>query len=414
MTKIIKLTSENVKRLSAVEITPEGHMVVIGGRNAQGKTSVLDSILYALGGKSAIQAKPLREGAEKGKVVVELENLIVTRTFTSSGGGTLRVENKDGAQFKSPQSILDNLTGQLSFDPLAFSRMEPRKQLETLRELVGIDFSEEDKRRKELFEERTVVNREGKSLAAQYDASQYHENAPEEEIKLSSLLSEQEALEEKQRSHEEAVRTLSSIADMKKHCEREITEIEARLASKKKELEELNKSVSEASEALEKTPSVESQIAEVKQSIATADEANRKVRDNKKKEELSAQLEEKRAESKKLGESIVAIDEAKQAKIAAADFPIEGLSIGEDGVLYNGIPLSQASAAEQLRVSIAIGISANPKLRVMLIKDGSLLDSESLAIVADMAQRSDTQVWMERVGSGSECSVIIEDGHIKD
>ena len=41
--KIIKLTAENVKRLKAIEITPEGNLVVIGGLNDQGKTSTLSN-----------------------------------------------------------------------------------------------------------------------------------------------------------------------------------------------------------------------------------------------------------------------------------------------------------------------------------------------------------------------------------
>lgn len=414
MSKIIKLTSENVKRLKAVEITPEGNLVIIGGRNAQGKTSVLDSILYALGGKAAIQAKPLREGEEKGKIVVELENLIVTRTFTASGGGTLKVENKEGAQFKSPQAILDGLTGQLAFDPLEFSRMEPRKQLDTLRELVGLDFSEEDAKRKELYEERTAVNRDGKNLAAQYDAAPHHDDAPENETPLSELLEEQARLDDAQRAHDEAVRTSDTLVGMEADLIDDIADLEMRLAEKRENLDEVRKKIKQQAKVVNERPDMGNALAEIRKRIATADEANRKARENKRRAEIAAQLEKKRAESQQLGEQIKKLDTSKAAKIAAAAFPIDGLSIGDDGVLYNGIPLSQASAAEQLRVSVAIGIAANPKLRVMLIRDGSLLDDESLAIVANMAQQSDTQVWMERVGKGEECSVIIEDGQIQE
>ena len=54
--KIVKLTAENFKRLEAVEITPDGNTVLISGRNGQGKSSVLDSILAALFAVSAVFA----------------------------------------------------------------------------------------------------------------------------------------------------------------------------------------------------------------------------------------------------------------------------------------------------------------------------------------------------------------------
>jgi len=166
--KITRLTAENIKRIKAVEITPDGNLVVIGGRNAQGKTSVLDSITYALAGASSHPDKPIRNGEDKAKIVCELDDLIVTRTFTPKGG-SLMVSNKEGAKYASPQAMLDELTGKLTFDPLAFARMQPREQLETLKSLVGLDFAEMDAKRHQLYEERTLVNREGKKLANQIE-----------------------------------------------------------------------------------------------------------------------------------------------------------------------------------------------------------------------------------------------------
>src|SRR3990172_2313145 len=137
--RIVKLEAANVKRLTAVEITPDGSLIVVGGKNGAGKTSVLDSIAMALGGKDLVPELPLRRGADHGHVEVDLGDLVVRRTFTEKGGGTLTVGNKDGAIYKSPQKILDQLVGRLSFDPLDFARMDPRQQRETLRSLVGLD-----------------------------------------------------------------------------------------------------------------------------------------------------------------------------------------------------------------------------------------------------------------------------------
>ena len=98
--------------------------------------------------------------------------------------------------------------------------------------------------------------------------------------------------------------------------------------------------------------------------------------------------------------------------MAAAAFPVVGLGFNDNGVTFNGVPFSQASSAEQLRVSVAMGLALNPTLRVVLIRDGSLLDDDSLAMVATMAAEKDSQVWIERVGHGEETSVVIEDGAV--
>jgi hypothetical protein len=94
--------------------------------------------------------------------------------------------------------------------------------------------------------------------------------------------------------------------------------------------------------------------------------------------------------------------------------PVTGLGLSEDGVTLNGLPLDQASAAEQLRVSVAIGIAMNPRLRVLLLRDASLLDRDSLALLADMAKAAGAQVWLERVEDDSATAVVIEDGMVKE
>ncbi len=93
--------------------------------------------------------------------------------------------------------------------------------------------------------------------------------------------------------------------------------------------------------------------------------------------------------------------------------PVPGLGFSETEVTLNGIPLSQSSSAEQLRVGLAIAIAANPNMKVMLIRDGSLLDEDSLRLVEESAKAAGAQVWIERVSS-TGCTVVIEDGQVKE
>jgi DNA repair exonuclease SbcCD ATPase subunit len=136
--RIISLQAQNFKALRAVEITPTGAVVPIIGDNGQGKSSVLDSIYCALAGKKAIPSKPIRRGADSAVIKLDLGEVKVTRKFSGDTTSVI-VEAQSGARFPSPQRMLDDLLGELSFDPLRFANAEPKAQLETLRSLVQLD-----------------------------------------------------------------------------------------------------------------------------------------------------------------------------------------------------------------------------------------------------------------------------------
>ena len=417
--KIIKLEAENIKRLKAVSIKPDGNLVVIGGDNGEGKSSTIDSIAYALGGKSAICDEPIRRGKDKAKVVCDLGDLIVTRTFTKEGGGTLKVATKDGASYSSPQSMLDALVGKLSFDPLAFATMDPKKRLETLKQLVGLDFSELDEKRKRIFDERTAVNREGKSLKARLDEMPEFSDVPEDEVSVSALMEELYARQEinslnktKRQVAEDLNETIGKFKNSISDLEMRNRQLQTQLEDEKKELVRLQDQYDNALKAISDLQDADEQ--EIRDQITNAESINAKVRANRERAELKKQLDAKRAESKQLTNQLEAIDKVKAEALAAAKFPVEGLSFDESGVTYNGIPFDQASDAEKLRVSVAMGIAMNPKLKVLLIRNGSLLDEKNLRMIAEMAAEADAQVWMERVGKGDECQVIIEEGEVKD
>ena len=137
--KITEFRAENVLKLKVVRIRPDGSAVVIGGKNGQGKTSVLTAVASVLEGKKSIPDKAIREGAEKGVVELDFDDgMTARRTFTPGGGGTLTITNKDGMKYASPQKMLETLQGNKAFDPLAFSRAKEKEQLEMLRELVNL------------------------------------------------------------------------------------------------------------------------------------------------------------------------------------------------------------------------------------------------------------------------------------
>jgi hypothetical protein len=148
--------------------------------------------------------------------------------------------------------------------------------------------------------------------------------------------------------------------------------------------------------------------------MAGIDANNAKYRQAQRRAQVAKELADKQAEYKGLTEELQEIEARRAQMMADAKFPVPELSFGDDGVLVKGVPFAQASAAEQLRVSVAMGMALNPKLKVLLVRDGSLLDAKSLQLLADMAEANESQVWLERVGDADAAAVVIEDGQVAE
>jgi chromosome segregation ATPase len=412
--KIIKLQAENVKKLKAVEITPDDNVVIISGRNEQGKTSVLDSIWYALGGAEAMKGtvKPIREGETAAKVTLTLDDLIVTRTFTEKGS-YLRVENQDGAQYKSPQAILDRLIGKLSFDPLAFSNMDDKKRREVLLGLVKIDLDLEAwaRERKGVYDERTLVNRQGEETKALLGTlPEIPADTPDEEISSASILHDQAAAQKIIRENDAKRAALRKKSDEYLEVQEVIEETKRRLAELEAKREQLlaeGQAMKAEVEALD-----DPDLNAYADKLVQVEGINKAVRAKHRKQELADSLGEYRAKSNHLTAQLVNLDQQKVEAIKAAKFPIEGLAFDEDGVTYRGIPFSQCSSAERLRVSLAMAMALNPKIKVLRITDGSLLDKDNLQVIREMVEAQDYQLWLERVATDGRVGIVIEDGMV--
>ncbi|MCK4501210.1 AAA family ATPase [Candidatus Babeliales bacterium] len=403
--KIIELKSSNIKKIKAVELKfdEKQNLVMITGKNAAGKTSLIDSIWYALGGRKAAQDKPIREGEKKGEITIDLDGYIVTRTFTSTGS-YLKIINKDGSKYSNPQEFLDFIIGNLSFDPLAFSRLDARNQVSELTKVVGLDLSGLDEKKKKLTEERVLVGREGKVLAQHSEEHVKNAGALKDEKEVSvAELSQQ--LEEANAEH-----------SLYKQAQLKMAELQIAIESSKAEIIRREKTVKDFSEnklACEKTEDTKVDIADIKHKIESAETVNSKIREAKRVLEDTVKVDAKKKEYVDLTEKIKEVDDEKTKKLSEAKMPVEGLSWKEDKVLYNKIPYNQISAAEQLRVSMAIAMASNPKLKVILIRDGSLLDKDNMKVIGEMAKDKDFQVFIEAVDDSGKTGIVIENGEVK-
>ncbi|MFK5600211.1 AAA family ATPase [Methylobacterium sp. HMF5984] len=425
--KIVQLQAENVKRLRAVSIEPDGNIVEITGRNGQGKSSVLDAIWWALSGTTHIQAVPIRKGENKARIRLDLGEIKVVRTFTKREDETftttLVVESEEGARYPSPQKMLDALLGALSFDPLAFTRMDGKAQMEALKRFVpGVDFAAIEKANKVDFDKRTEVNRDARTLRSQAAGIEIPADAPAERVDDAALVAEMEQagehntdLERRKGRRAQAEQAISAFVQTAVEyrtkaisLRREADELDARAEQEDASAREIRERLTAATALPEPIDT-----AALRARIADAGRVNALVA----RREQRAAIETKAAEAEATSAALTkAMDErtaAKREAIAKADLPVPGIGFGDDEILLDGVPFDQASSAEQLRTSVAIAMAANPKLRVIRVQDGSLLDEEAMRILAEMAQASDYQVWIEVVQSGRSAAIVIEDGAVR-
>lgn len=425
--RILKFQAENVKKLSVVEINPDGSLVMITGKNGAGKSTILDCIAGAIEGAKHVGAEPLRKGQKKGKIRLELGGeqveLTVERRFTESGS-TLIVETADGVRPQKPQSIMDALYGAISFDPLTFARSDRKTQLDMLRKLVKMDVNPDvlDGANQRDFEKRTEVNREAKSLAAQAEGIIVPPDLPDAPIDTDAIMEELtevdnfnadvRAREEARRQHWNGIQSHRLDAEKKRKEAEELRRRGLELDADAGWLEDKVKEEEGKVADLPALPALKSAV-EIRARLEDAQSLNKGIEAKKRRDDLLAKAKAKDAESLALTEAIDARNKAKADAIAGAKMPIDGLSFADGGVTFNGVLFDQASSAEQLRVSMAIAMAANPELRVMLIREGVYLDDDGLRLVAEMAKESGYQVWIETLRPDGHAAVIMEDGMVK-
>lgn len=428
--KIIQFTAENVKKLRAVEITPAGNLVQITGRNGSGKSSVLDSIHWALAGTREMQAQPIRQGETSAVIKLELGNeaveLLVTRKITEKGS-TLSVESMDGARFPAPQAMIDKILGALAFDPLAFVRLKPKEQFDALRELVNvdIDFEKFDGMQRGDFERRAALNKDAKNTRAQLDTMPAPAGEVPAKIDTEALVdqiaeagnhnADIERQEFNRKTLQGRAETLATFAASRRVEAQSLRQKAADLdATADQEDRDSFKILSELA-ALAPVPAPVDSAALRKQ-LAEADASNRKTEAEQARHDrravLAKQLDHLEAEAEKLMLRMESRERQKNEAIAAAEMPVPGIGFGEAAVLLNGLPFEQASSAEQLRASAAIAMAANPKLRVLRIKDGSLLDENGLKLLEELAAKNDYQIWIERVDASGSVGFVMEEGEV--
>lgn len=416
---ITRLAVENIKKLRTVEITPDGRVITISGKNDSGKSSILDAIWMALGGAKAAEEVPIRQGEKTARVKLELGDLIITRTY-SEKGSVLKVETAEGFKMTSPQNVLDQMLGDslLNFDPLAFERMKPADQAAELEKVSPLPAAVPQWRRDRLsaFAERTNVNRDLKAAEAIFETMkpppvpEIGENVDDLIAQLASVSEKNAAVRaeiDRRRTMVEKAQDLITEAAQLRHradeLERRSHEMTAEYAALPPAGEEVN------------VEALRDRVGFARARQAEAERYDREMAAFKAAEKRVGEL---RLASESLTAQIESHDREIAKAISEAPMPIPGLSYatdeGQQGLLFNGVPFAQASKAQRIRAALAIAMAKRSKVRIVRIADGSLLDDESVALIEQMAEAYDYQVWMEVVDGSGKLGIVMVDGEVAE
>ena len=410
--KINALELENVKRIKAVKIDPsQNGLTIIGGDNNQGKTSVLDSIAWALGGDRNKPSNAAREGSTIPPVLkVTLSNgIIVERKGKNS---SLKVTDPSGK--KAGQNLLDSFIEQLALDLPKFMNKSNKEKANVLLNIIGVgdQLAIYQRQENELYQERLTLGRIADQKAKFAKEQPFFEDAPKDLVSPQELINQQQAILAKNGENQRKREKVTQYEYQVKTLTDEVARYEQMLKSKQ---EELNKATYDLSVA--KTDALDlldQSTDELEKNLAEIEETNRKVRANLDKEKAEEEAKGYKSQYDNLTNQIEDVRKQKYDLLNNADLPLPELSIEDNELTYKGKKWDSMSGSDQLRVSTAIVRKLNPDCGFVLLDKLEQMDLRTLTEFNAWLEQEGLQAIATRVSTGDECSVIIEDGYVKD
>ncbi|HMM31197.1 MAG TPA: AAA family ATPase [Clostridia bacterium] len=404
MIKIYRFEIENVKRVKAVKVEPAANgLTIIGGRNNQGKTSVLDSLAWALGGDKYRPSQAQRDGSvlPPNLHVVMSNGLVVERKGKNAD---LKVIDPSGQ--KGGQQLLNDFVEQLALDLPRFMASSSKEKANTLLQIIGVQDTllalERDET--ELYNRRRAIGQiadQKKKFAAEQP---YYPDAPKEPVSASELIRQQQDIlarnGENQRKRQNLL-TLQNQADL---IQRQIDELLTKQASILADLEIARKSAQDLQDE---------STSELERNISDIEAINRQVRANLDKDKAEEDAKDYENQYSSLTLQIESVRQGKLDLLKGANLPLPGLSVEDGELTYNGYRWDSMSGSDQLKVSTAIVRKLNPKCGFVLLDKLEQMDLDTLAEFGAWLESEGLQAIATRVSTGDECSIIIEDGYVQ-
>lgn len=403
--KINTLELENVKRIKAVKIEPaKNGLTIVGGRNNQGKTSVLDSIAWALGGNKYKPSNAERTGSTiPPHLKIVLDNgMIVERSGKS---GSLKVTDPSGN--KSGQQLLDSFIEQLALDLPKFMSMSSKEKANVLLKIIGIGdkLYELETAEQKFYNQRVVVGRMADQKTKYAKELPMYSGIPNEPVSASELIRQQQDILQKNAENQMKRDNLAKLENTANSLQNQINALNRQLTATLADLEMARLSASDLKDE---------STAELEENIRNIDDLNQKIRANLEREKAELDAEAYVKQYDKLTENIEDIRKQKSDLLNGANMPLPELSVQDGELTYNGYCWDNMSGSEQLKTAAAIVRKLNPKCGFVLLDKLEQMDTDTLNEFGQWLESEGLQAIATRVSVGDECSVIIEDGYIKE
>jgi DNA repair exonuclease SbcCD ATPase subunit len=408
--KINKLEIENVKRVKAVKIEPtQNGLTIVGGRNGQGKTSVLDTIAWALGGNKYKPSQANREGSVVPPYIhIVLSNgLIVERKGKNS---ELKVVDPNGE--KAGQQILNSFIEELAIDLPKFMNSSNTEKAKILLQIIGVGdkLHELSLKENDVYNQRRAIGQIADQKQKYAKEQPYFVDAPKELISMSDLIKQQQAILARNGENQRKREQLYSIEQKHISQQQEVERLKQQLANAENALLQTSKDLEIAKKSA--LDLYDESTAELESNIQQIEEINRKVRANLDKDKAETDASEYRNQYNTLTTQIEEIRKQKTELLQNANLPLEGLSVDDGELIYNGQKWDNMSGADQLRVSTAIVRKLKPSCGFILLDKLEQMDIDTLNEFGQWLEQEGLQAIATRVSTGEECSIIIEDGYV--
>lgn len=408
--KINKLEIENVKRVKAVKIEPTANgLTIVGGKNNQGKTSVLDAIAWGLGGNKYRPSQATREGSviPPHLHIVLSNGLVVERKGKNSD---LKIIDPNGQ--KGGQQLLDSFVEELAINLPKFMNSTNKEKANILLQIIGVgnQLYELEKQENELYNNRRTIGQIADQKTKYAKEQPYFPDVPKELISISDLIQQQQAILARNGENQRKREKLSFIEQKHIQQQQEVERLKQQLAIAENALLQTSQDLEIAKKSAldlldESTSELESNIQEI-------DEINRKVRANLDKDKAETDAHEYHNQYNQLTVKIEEVRKQKSVLLQSANLPLEGLSVQDGELIYNGQKWDNMSGADQLKVSTAIVRKLKPNCGFILLDKLEQMDLDSLHEFGKWLEQEGLQAIATRVSTGEECSIIIEDGYV--
>lgn len=410
--KIASLTTENVKRVKSVHIEPSPNgLTIIGGNNNNGKTSILDAIAWALGGNKYRPSKAQREGSVVPPTInLKLSNgLIVERKGKNSD---LKVTDPTGN--KAGQNLLDSFVEELAINLPKFINSSDKEKANTLLEIIGVgqQLYELECQEKEKYNMRRSIGQIADQKEKFAKEQPFYPEAPKTLVSITDLITQQQDILAKNGENQRKRDMTDQLHRQATQLMAEIERQENTLANLKEQYQSVLRDYDVAQKTSEQLQ--DESTEELEESIANIEAINIKVRANLDREKAEQDAAEYRTQYSSLTTEIESLRKQRMDLLQNADLPLEGLSVEDGELLYNGQRWDNMSGSQQLMVSTAIVRKLKPECGFVLIDKLEQMDMQTLNEFGAWLEQEGLQAIATRVSTGDECSIIIEDGYVKD